>query len=89
MMMLEFGNKAAAAISAAKSAYDAALRARRLPTAADCAAAALSAVNGWNPIIKGRSPLTPAARDALATALGILAHNLRACESGGDDYPLI
>jgi len=89
MLLLELGSKAAAAINAAKAAYDADLHARRNPTVDACASAAVAAVAGWNPVVRGRSPLTPAARDALARAFGILGHNLRACECGGAEYPLI
>lgn len=89
MLLIEFGSKAAAAINAAKAVYDANLHARRTPSVEACAEAAVAAVAGWNPIVRGRYPLTPVARDTLARAFGILGHNLRACECGGAEYPLI
>ena len=88
-ILLEFASHANAAIKAASAAYDAALHARRLPDLATCASAVSSAVGAWTPNVKGRSPITPALRAKLVDALAHLGHNLRACQCGGDDYPLI
>lgn len=88
-ILLDFAQKANAAITAAKAAYDAALHARRMPSLSECTQAVQGAVGAWQPIIRGRSPITPALRAKLADALAHLGHNLRACECGGDDYPLI
>jgi hypothetical protein len=88
-ILMEFASRANAAIQAASAAYDAALHARRVPDLPTCASAVSGAVGAWSPIVKGRSPITPALRAKLVDALAHLGHNLRACQSGGDEYPLI
>ncbi len=89
MILIEFGQKASAAINAAKRAYiDIVTTHRRRPSLEELEAAVLSAVGSWNPVQKGKTILTDGARKKLASALAHLAYNLAAAE-GDSTHPVI
>lgn len=89
MLLVEFAQKASTAITAAKKAYlDIVTAHRRRPTLEELEAAVHAAVGGWNPVQRGKTILTDAARKKLASALAHLAFNLAAAE-GDSSHPVI
>lgn len=89
MLLIEFGSKASSAINAAKKAYiDIVTAHRRRPSLEELEAAVQAAVGSWNPVQKGKTILTDAARKKLAAALAHLAFNLAAAE-GDSSHPVI
>lgn len=77
VLFTQLGTTASKAITAGMVAY------KTSPTVSTCSAAAAGAARDWNPAIKGKALLTPALRAKLADALGHLAYNMAAADSGG------
>lgn len=78
-LLMDLGKVAGQAIKAGKAEYDAR---KGDTTVGALAAVILRETASWKPEVKGKLILTPALRASLAGALGGLAYNIGAAESG-------
>lgn len=78
LLLLDFGSRASKAITAAVEAA----KKDKAATVATLATLVAASTKGWDPKVGGRVILTPELRDLLAKALGHLAFNIAAAETG-------